>query len=155
MTFVAGADLTAEDLNQAIGSQFTQYTPAWTASIAPLIGNGTLTAVWCKVGLLVTVRLNLLAGTTTTFGSGEWSFALPEPAAVVSPTFTNKPIWSGAAEAHDAGTAYYSGYVGVMSGASTLFIHSHNVTTKWGSASPMTWGNLDYLAAQITYQAAS
>jgi len=54
------------------------YGPAWTASISnPDIGNGALLGEYTRSGGKVSVLLDLLIGSTTSFGSGRWRFSLP------------------------------------------------------------------------------
>lgn len=61
-------------------SGWTSYTPTWTAATSnPSLGNGTLTAAYKRLdgSKSVYLRLRLVAGTTTTYGNGAWSFSLP------------------------------------------------------------------------------
>jgi hypothetical protein len=54
------------------------YSPAWTGSGGnPAIGNGTLTGSYIQIGKLVFFTVLLTMGSTTTFGSGTYSFTLP------------------------------------------------------------------------------
>lgn len=58
----------------------TSFTPTWSADgSAPSLGNGTLTGRYAisADGKLVWVMVELVAGSTTTFGTGEWRFAKP------------------------------------------------------------------------------
>jgi hypothetical protein len=88
-TWVVGETVSAAIMNQEIRDQFnsmfaawTTYTPTWTStSTAPAIGNGTLTGRYMKIGRTVIVEINLIAGSTTTFGTGNYSFSLPVQAA--------------------------------------------------------------------------
>jgi len=65
--------LVAHDQGAAIA-----YTPTWTASsVNPAIGNGTLSGRYIVRGRRYWVDIHLVAGSTTTFGTGTWSFALP------------------------------------------------------------------------------
>lgn len=58
---------------------WTTYTPTWTTSgVAPAIGNGTIPSRYVRISQrLAVVNINLQAGSTTTFGTGAWSFTLP------------------------------------------------------------------------------
>lgn len=84
-TWVVGEVVTAALMNQEIRDQFnsffgawTSYTPTWTGSTTnPVIGNGTLTGRYLKVGRTVWAELYVLAGGTTTFGSGTYTFGAP------------------------------------------------------------------------------
>ncbi|MEU6098956.1 hypothetical protein [Streptomyces sp. NPDC047079] len=87
-TWVVGEVVSAAIMNQEIRDQlntllaaWTPYTPTWTASTNPNIGNGTLTGRYMKIGRTVIVHINLTAGSTTTFGSGSYNWSLPFAAA--------------------------------------------------------------------------
>jgi hypothetical protein len=73
----------AEIYNRNVDLQaaWTNWKPSWTAVTSnPSLGNGTLVAAYKQVGYggaTVHVRMRLRAGSTTTFGSGLWSFTLP------------------------------------------------------------------------------
>jgi hypothetical protein len=54
------------------------YTPVWTANVTnPVIGNGSLQGWYRVIGKTCFVRGNIVMGTTTTFGSGEWYVSMP------------------------------------------------------------------------------
>ena len=79
--FVAGSVLTAAELN-SIGEAWTSYTPVWTAATTnPAIGNGTISGKYCQVNKLVVARINVVFGSTTTYGSGNFFFSYPVTAA--------------------------------------------------------------------------
>lgn len=62
----------------AWGGTYADYTPTWAASgAAPVIGNGTLNARYAQVGKLVHYFGQLVMGSTTTFGTGNYSLSLP------------------------------------------------------------------------------
>lgn len=57
---------------------WTDYTPTWTTTgTAPSIGNGTLEGRYCRIGNVVFFHIYLDFGSTTSAGTGNWSFALP------------------------------------------------------------------------------
>jgi hypothetical protein len=60
---------------------WTAYTPAWTATTTnPVLGNGSLVAAYKRAdeaSRLVYLRLRLVAGSSTSFGTGFWRFSLP------------------------------------------------------------------------------
>lgn len=57
---------------------WTAYTPTWTAVTAnPVIGTGSLTGRYKINGNTASVHIVMIAGATTTFGSGQWIFSLP------------------------------------------------------------------------------
>lgn len=55
------------------------YSPVWTsaAGAAPVVGNGSLTGQYARIGSLVWVTITLVIGSTTTLGGGGWVFSLP------------------------------------------------------------------------------
>jgi hypothetical protein len=70
---------TETDIEAASGSTgaWTTYTPTWTApSVNPAIGNGTLQGAYLIVGKTYHFRINVIMGSTTTFGTGRWDFGL-------------------------------------------------------------------------------
>lgn len=57
---------------------WTTYTPTWTAaSGGTSIGNGGISASFQVVAKTLLLRLYCAFGSTTTFGTGSWSFSLP------------------------------------------------------------------------------
>lgn len=62
----------------ALTGRWIGWTPSWTASTSnPALGNGALTGRYRQVGKTVFFNLLLVAGSTTTFGTGFWQFSLP------------------------------------------------------------------------------
>jgi len=62
----------------AYGGAWTAYTPAWTSSgTAPALGNGTATGHYMRSGKAITVAAEIVSGTTTTFGTGNYRISLP------------------------------------------------------------------------------
>lgn len=88
-TWVVGEVVSAAIMNQEIRDQFnsmfaawTAYTPTWTSSgTAPNIQNGTITGRYQKYGRTVLCEINMVAGSTTTYGSGNYNWSLPFTAA--------------------------------------------------------------------------
>lgn len=65
---------------------WTTYTPTWAASgTAPAIGNGTLSGRYIRLfGRTFATQVLMVAGSTTTFGTGIWSFTTPSSLTVAS-----------------------------------------------------------------------
>lgn len=84
-TWVAGAVLTAAQLNaqlrdnmKEIGDASTAYTPAWTSSgTNPAIGNGSITGGYRLAGKMLDFWARVVTGSTTTYGSGTYSLSIP------------------------------------------------------------------------------
>ena len=66
-------------VGDAVGAgAWTAYTPTWTATTsAPAIGNGTRVGAYIRIGRMITFRARIVMGSTTTFGSGQYSLGLP------------------------------------------------------------------------------
>ena len=58
---------------------WSTYTPTWSSTgTAPVIGNGTLTGNYQRLhGRIGIMRVQMVAGSTTTFGSGTYKFSMP------------------------------------------------------------------------------
>lgn len=124
------------------------YAPTWAGSVSnPAIGNGTITASFMKIGETVFVRIRVVMGSTTTFGSGVWSFSLPSTAADAS-----NGVGSGRAFDSDANLRYVLSAVPLS-------------TTSWAASadaaggavsptSPMTWAQNDVLLLSFFYEEA-
>jgi hypothetical protein len=67
-----------EDLMQP--GAWISYSPTWATTAGSVaINNGTLSGRYSKIGRQVTVQINWVAGTTTSFGTagGNWNWGLP------------------------------------------------------------------------------
>ncbi len=131
---------------------WTSYSPTWAGnSTNPAIGNGSIDANYSVIGDTCKVRLVVTMGSTTTYGSGFWTFTLPQTA---------------------AGTAYQYGY-GVFycndgtSGSTQTIATAYPLTTSTmvfdvasGSRanvdfnSPHTWASGDRLIGEFEYKLA-
>lgn len=133
---------TLYNLFTAITGAPTSYTPTWsTSGTAPSLGNGTLQGNYTRLGTngLVFFRFTLVGGSTTTFGTGGWSFTLPTN--IAQPTFIRYP-WTG--EILDSGTATFLTY-GDFSGPNSLLPGTGTTYTSVTATSPMTWTTNDRL----------
>lgn len=125
-------------LNQVARSAGVTWTAATTN---PTLGNGTLSGNYDIVGGICTYTVTLTAGSTTTFGSGEWSFSAPFAANVE----TIGSVW-----AFDSGT-YFVGVCRIQPGGSTIQCFSNNTGTAFRSITPFTWATGDQLTLTISY----
>lgn len=81
--WATGEVLTSNELNalfealRYLDGAWDTYTPAWSASSSPSIGNGTITGGYLEMGNQLHVRGYILGGSTTSGGSGQWTFGLP------------------------------------------------------------------------------
>lgn len=79
----ASAKETELDALQAGNTDWTAWATVWASANAPVgIGNGTLTARYSMVGpKAMAFRITVLFGSTTSGGTGVWTFTLPFNAA--------------------------------------------------------------------------
>lgn len=145
-TFTSGSVLTAAELNAA--GTWTSFTPSWT-NLTP--GNGVVSATYSKFNKILFVRVKLIAGSTTTFGSGS-PFVMTLPASLSQDTNQNFIGW---AYFLDSGTAGYMGAVGV-SDATSILCYVINASATYATATtvantrPMTWAVNDQLIFEFT-----
>ena len=129
-----------------VNSGWQSYTPTWTAGTTnPSIGNGTLSGRYIQIGKLVYCQFTMRAGSTTTFGSGNWRFSYP-----VAPDGTSANLYQvGSIYALDNGAANYNGitqYAGVT-------YMGLIISGNWVSATaPFTWANGDVLEVNVIYE---
>ncbi|HCT6924668.1 TPA: hypothetical protein OT661_005123 [Pseudomonas aeruginosa] len=131
----------------AVYIQRRTYTPTWVQSTAtPSIGNGTLTGNFVRSGHMCHLQLELIAGSTTTFGdsASAYRFSLPFPAHL---SFNQRGfpvrIFDTSAGAD------FTGWVSIPAG-STEFTISFGAQSVRAS-SPMTWANGDTLQCSFSY----
>lgn len=137
------------DQDQVTGLAFQTFVPSWMASVTnPTLGNGTLTGRFVQIGKLTVATIILTAGSTTTFGSGTYSFGLP--AALHSSYVNFTPV--GVALLHDSPTAVH---LGTPSFASTTSVEIRVGTSgSWTAVNPFTFGNGDQSQVSLFYEAA-
>lgn len=146
---VYGNDLLV--LGHVVPSGTTAYTPSWTSSgTAPAIVNGTLTGLYQVVGDLVYVAINLVAGSSTTYGTGFYNFSLP-----VAPRAGFRMVLNGVLT--DVGTQSYD-VNAVINGSSSFeeILAASNAAgpTNWGATNPFTLGSSDRITISGVYAAA-
>lgn len=110
------------------------FTSTWaTSGTPPSLGNGALTGKFRLDGKWATVIINWSAGSTTTFGTGIWSFTLPFSGAASS-AFNVK--------ADDSGTAPYA--MGAFTSAALVYPIYQNTYVQ--NTAPFTWATNDNIA---------
>jgi len=159
LPFAAGSRVFASDLNTATQQgAWTSYTVTWTSSgTAPAKGNGTMVGYYSKIGRQVTVKIEFNSGSTTTFGTGYYSFSLPFAAATTGVP-TNQVAHCGTWVASSAGSAAF--YVcaafisqGTPSNVNGLVNTSGNF---FGATNPVTFtGTGVQFCITITYESTS
>lgn len=131
----------------ALTAAWTSYTPAWTSSgTAPVLGNGTISGKYRRLGKTVEARVTLTMGSTTTFGTGAYLLSLPVAAVSVAPRAI------GAAWFLDFGTAAKEGTAPVDGTLSVVALSASGAQVT--STSPHTWAVNDEISFSITYDVA-
>lgn len=159
LPFTAGQRLLAVDLNTATQqSAWTAYTPAWTSSgTAPVLSNGTVVGYYAKVGRLVTVKIEQNSGSSTTFGTGFYSWSLPVAAAVTGVP-TNQIAHAGTLVASSSGSAAFYVCASFISQGSPSVVNGlvNTSGTFFGATNPATWsGSGVQVCITITYESVS
>lgn len=88
-SFTTSAPSITSSLLTSWGGAWTAYTPTWgSAATAPAIGNGSLTGQYIQLGKVVIFAAMITMGTTSTFGTGQWTLTLPVAARTGAPEQT-------------------------------------------------------------------
>lgn len=135
----------------AMTSGWTTYTATWTASSSnPSVGNGSLSAAykrWDSTSKMISFRIRLAMGSTTTYGSGQWSFALPATPTALS------PVHGHAMDASASNNRYaLVGYASSSGGGTVERIAATGTTLGVANTAPMTWANGDILILGGTFE---
>ncbi|MFE9738805.1 hypothetical protein [Streptomyces sp. NPDC006477] len=158
-TWVVGEVVTAAYMNAEIRDQWLDvlaawvtYTPVWTASVNPSLGNGSIVGRSKKIGRLVNFQIDLTMGTTTTYGTGAWSITLPFQAAASS--------GSRVGNAQALGGSRFGGQVIVSPGASGVgaFFPASSAVSNYSSAAaavPFAWASGNELRITGVYESAT
>lgn len=130
-----------------IVTETQSYTPTWTGG-SPSIGNGTLSGTYKIIGDTLYGTVYLLAGSTTTFGSGQWEFSLPAGYTIDTTKLNNSNSVQSSyvAYANDQTGSIAVGTVQLNSSNDTVYIWSQGGTSSWRSTVPFSWANTDYLS---------
>ena len=140
---------TATGLAWSHGGKRTAYTPTWAviSGTAPTLGNGTLVGNYNRVGDLVYFNVVLTFGSTTTAGSGTYTFTLPVTMGSVSYGV------AGSSSVLDSGIAWYRGYIPntVELADPNKFIIQSAGGAPVGNATPFSFGNADQIYAWGVY----
>lgn len=118
---------------------WTTYTPTWAAGGGnPAIGNGTIIGRYIQVGSLVHVHVEVTAGSTTTFGTGFWTFTLPFNQAAFG--------YIGMVMCSDVSAGnFYPGFSFYNSANSVSLVTAATPGAQFTSGAPVAWANGDVI----------
>lgn len=152
----AGNEVTSTKMNQqvrdnfkAIGDPWQSYTPQWLASTTnPAIVNGTIAGNYMQAGKLVLFRIRLVMGSTTTYGTGVYSFTLPVPAVVGLDNAIDCSVFLRDVSVGTRATrlAYLNN--------STALVPVDAAGAQLGPSAPWTWQVGDIISITGSYEAA-
>ncbi|MGW2985467.1 hypothetical protein [Streptomyces goshikiensis] len=149
--FAAGQPLRAADTN-LIGGYWASYTPTWSSGgTQPILGNGTLIGRWARCGNVIFYMIRLTAGSTTTFGTGNYLFSLP-----VAVGSGIDYLGNAFAGDNSVGSAGYSSGTAFLGAGGALGAYFGNVgaSSALTNTYPMTWAVNDRLWLEGSYEAA-
>jgi hypothetical protein len=150
--------LTYDGSGWVIGLEYGAWTDysgsfTWAASgTQPAIGNGTISARYRRGGKLVYYNFRITMGSTTTYGTGSYTFSLPVNAAA--------RFFTGSAYLRDASATSNGHAPGIclIDGPTTPTVMTATSSTGTGTGgvvgqtAPFTWANTDILQAEIVYE---
>lgn len=130
-----------------LATAWAAYVPTWTASVTnPTLGNGTAQGRYKQVGKIVHFVLEIVGGSTTTFGSGTYSFGLPV-ACVYTGGWVGAPVGSAYALASTTQMQGVAQCVTATTVQATVTVDAAGVfggvvqlgsaTAGWGSGAPI------------------
>lgn len=147
-TFEAGTDLIVNGWE--VASSWTSWSPSWTATTITTLGDGTLIGRYKRIGVTVFVFMRLTWGTTTSGGTGSWSFSLP-----FEPQFTSFCMPTLCYDNSVAQPYPSVARTTTALGSPRIYrIGAHNSTGAIGNVSathPFTWASSDVLTISGTY----
>lgn len=129
-----------------------KYTAVWSSDGAtkPVLGNGTIKASYTVQGKLCIVQGSIQAGSTTTFGTGNWTFELP----FRSSPDTESSIGSAYAIDIGAPNVFHNGICQVNAGTNLVrFQVGAGAADFVTAAVPFAWSaaNADRIFFQLAY----
>jgi len=123
------------------------YTPVITAGGSAFsAGNATITGRWQRFGRTVHLQIDVLFGSTTTFGTGVYTFSLPS--GVPTPGGGNS---IGTLQVVDASTGIWNQGIAQLPINSGVQCVMDGGTTAVGATNPITFADGDRIRIDITY----
>lgn len=140
----------------AVVTDWKEYVPIWTTTTGvPSVGNGTLKGKWRRVGGNLELQIYLQAGSTTTFGTSDFRFSIPEGLQVDLDKLSGSPIRSqamGVARFLDNSTGlnYVGTTLNTVSDPVVLFVSGEGGRPNWSGTVPVTWGSDDHFTLEAS-----
>lgn len=130
------------------------WTPVWTAQGSnPAIVNGTISGRMSLTGKMCNFTTNIIMGSSTTYGTGDWLFSLPITAYNETGFINANGGGIGVAAITDQGSSAYVGAVETFD--TTRYQVQRSASNGFLSSTvPHTWANIDQLRMSATYEIA-
>jgi len=130
---------------------------AWTAFTPTLgnitIGNGTVTGKWFQQGKIIKGHVEIVAGSTTTYGTGTLTVGALPVAAAASYVLNGSP--AGPAFMHNGSSATRNiGLAILTSTTSVFFVYGSAAGATVTNTAPFTFGTASVLTFTFEYEAA-
>jgi len=126
-------------------SNCNTYTVSWVGSTTnPVIGNGTMAGMYQIAGRNAYASIRVVCGSTTTYGSGTYTFTLPFSTATITNMAFNAMV---TAQDLSAGTLF-TGVAPVST--ATIFPYTHSAT-QMSPTVPFTFANTDRIIISFNY----
>ena len=150
VTIYAGQPVLATDFDayENLTAVWTSFTPTWASfGTQPAIGNGTLSGKYTRVGNYVAFSIQLVPGSTTTFGTSEYT--LTTPTSIATNTMCGAFL-----EDNSAGLRYTGSARIDASSIGLVAIVFANGTSGWTAGSPVTLATNDIVRFAGVYEGA-
>ena len=123
------------------------YTPAWTTSgTQPNIGNGSITGRYVVMGKICFLHITVVFGSTSTFGTGGFTFSTPVAPVLQGALLTALYFDSSPGQ-------FYSGNGRTVGNTVVLYTNATPLAAC-AAAAPFTWASADQMQIDITYEVA-
>lgn len=130
---------------------WTAYTPTWTGNTTnPTIGTGSIVGAFAQIGKVVNFRILLTMGSSTTYGSGFYSFGVPVPA--LSGAAGSYSTVGSVVALDNSSTLIYEANPCLLT--TTAVILRYQTGGLFSNLAPVTFAVSDIIAINGTYQAA-
>lgn len=129
---------------------YNTFTPTWTSTgTAPAIGNATVNARYFRIGKFVHAAIAITFGSTSTYGTGAYRFALPVALA-------GGLAFSSSVYLSDSSTGnFVMGVAQIESGTTFSLLYAATYLgagTGVGAAAPWAWATNDILHVDLMYE---
>jgi hypothetical protein len=135
------------EIEVPVVTEWTDFTPVWSsAGTQPSIGNGTITGKYRRVGDSVEIFTEVYSGSTTTYGTGAYSFSMPAGLIIDSNKIATSGDRTVLGVAALFGTRPYNADVthnGALSQQVSASLHtSATIGARISNTFPETWTNV-------------